>query len=351
MVLLASGCLTTDAYVTINGDGSGELRLEVFPPVAVSGALDASGVEALARDALEGVDGATFESKERLGHTFYIVNVPFEDVRQLTTNIADGATMAGQRVTPFSQFDLRELPDGGWSLNAVTNPLDLAATFSEGSALAGLQGLAGTEEAGVGLELSVTLPGRLTDSNADSQEDNTARWILNDPAASYDLQMRTESTPLLTQLQWVLLGLVAVFVLGGVLMFVGASGPVKGKSLRRRSRKEHEAFLSAGEVETPSRSKKRKQHAHRRKRMVTDDRTGWENPGPVPTPGDAGFDPPDPGSDPQHHRPLPHIDVQGSPGTTDSDFTDHPSHGETIRPQTVLPPGPKSGRDESADDR
>ncbi|MCZ7630134.1 MAG: hypothetical protein M5U19_14305 [Microthrixaceae bacterium] len=52
--LLLSGCLTTDAYLTVDDDGSGELRLEVFPPPAVSGALDTSGVEALARDTIEG---------------------------------------------------------------------------------------------------------------------------------------------------------------------------------------------------------------------------------------------------------------------------------------------------------
>lgn len=375
--LLLSGCLTTDAYLTVDDDGSGELRLEVFPPPAVSGALDTSGVEALARDTIEGVDGASFESKERSGQTFYTVTIPFEDFRQLTTDVIAGATVGGQRLTPFSQFDLRELPDGGWSLNAVTNPLDRAATLTEGSSLAGLQGLAATDEAGVGLELSVTLPGRLTDSNADFQEDNTARWNLSDPAATYELRMRTEATPLLTPLQWVLIGLLGVFVLGGVLMFVGATGPVKRKTLRKPSRKEHEAFLhnpAGGELPQP---KVPRRHARRRRRMFSEGRRSWDDPlahtevDPMP-PAES-----DPG--PHPHRPLPPIDSSAMVAAPDPFAGEDPSgpghvfpdsspllpeavneahdpahmeqvgHGERLSPPDVLLPGPSNDPDYNPD--
>ena len=65
--LFTTGCLTSDAYVTVDGDGSGELRMEVFPPPEVSDTIAGSGVDALIRSALEGVEGATFESGKRFG--------------------------------------------------------------------------------------------------------------------------------------------------------------------------------------------------------------------------------------------------------------------------------------------
>lgn len=375
MVLTAAftGCLTTDAHVTIHDDGSGVLRMEVFPPPAISGAVDDAGVEAIARRALEGVDGASFETEHRLGQTFYIVEVPFADFRRLTTNVADGATMAGQSLTPFTRFDLRELPDGGWSLDAVTNPLDRAAAFSEGSPLVGLQALAGTDDAGVGLELSVTLPGSLTDSNADSREGDTATWNLTDPTATYELAMRTEATPLLTPLQWVLAGLLALFLLGAVLMFVGASGPVKRRSLRKPSRREHEAFMPPNAGEPPKQPKERRGHVRRRERMVAEERTGWEDP-LVHAPLDPmSQGPTEPG--PHPHRPLPPLtdalldaepdplageDPAGplrpfpdsSPPTPEAVHTAHdpahmdqPGHAEEVPPPEVLPPGPSDDPD------
>lgn len=378
-----TGCLTTDAYLTVDRDGSGELRLEVFPPPEITGAVEESDAEALARSALEGVDGATFESNQRLGQTFYIVKVPFSDFRELTTNVADGASVAGQRITPFSRFDLRELPDGGWSLDAVTRPLAQAATFAEGPQLAGLQGLAASEEAGVGLELSVTLPGRLMDTNADYQEGDTASWSLNDPAASYTLSMRTEAKPLLTPLQWVLVGLGGVFVLGAVFMFIGASGPVKRRSLRKPSRTEHEAFMPNHATPEPKGTKRQKAHAKRRKRLEAGTRTGWEDPfahrdvDPMP-PAES-----EPG--PHPHRPLPPLDQgafdgsphdQGSPQSTSDPLVDgdptvpvvpfpdspppsdeaidmahdpthleQPGHAENVPPPVVLPPGPSDDPD------
>lgn len=380
VVITTSGCLTTNAFLTIDDDGSGELRLEVFPPPTISGAVDSSGVESLAREALGGVDGSTFEAKERLGQTFYIVKIPFSDFRQLTTNLAEGATVAGQSITPFSQFDLRELPGGGWSLDAVTRPLAQAATFAEGSSLTGLQGLIATDQAGVGMELTVTLPGRLTDSNADSEENDTARWSLNDPTASYTLAMRTEATPLLTPLQWVLAGLLAVFVLGGVLMFVGASGPVKRRSLRKPSRKEHEAFMPHQGAPEPEQPKRHKTHAKRRKRLVTGRKTGWEDP-LAHTPVDP-MPPAETEPGPHPHRPLPPLDQgllgHGSPQTTpdplagegpgptgpvapfpdssapsaeavevahDPAHLEQPSRGDHVPPPAVLPPGPSDDPD------
>lgn len=287
---LLTGCLTSDAHLTIAEDGSGELRAEVTPPVELSDALEATQIEALASNALEGVEGASFETQERRGRITYIVEVPFDDYRDLTTNIAGGATVAGQRFTPFSQFDLRELPDGGWSLHAVTNPLAQVVSSSDGSPLAGIVGLAAGEQAGSGLELSVTLPGRLTNSNADSREDNTARWDLNDPSAAHVLQMRTEATPLLSPLQWVLVGLVGLFVVGAVLMFVGARGPVKRKTLFKPSSREREAVIAGSAVESPKQPRRRRRHARRRKRLASCGRTGWENPGEV-APAEPGAPP------------------------------------------------------------
>ena len=346
--LFTTGCLTSDAYVTVDGDGSGELRMEVFPPPEVSDTIAGSGVDALIRSALEGVEGATFESGERSGQRFYSVKIPFDDYRQLTTNIAEGATIGDQALTPFAQFDLRELPDGGWSLAAVTNPLDRVATFTGGSPLQMLQGLAGTEEAGVGLSLSVTLPGRLTDSNADSQDGNTAEWKLNDPSATYELRMRTEPVPLLSPIQWFLIGLVGVFLVGAVLMFVGATGPVKRWSPRKRKPESHDAFLHKQSQQPLVPSETKQRHARRHKRIVAGGRTGWEDPGAPTTTDPAGTAGPGATAGEQSPQPqLPPITMQ----RTDEGPPDAPSSGERVHPPEFLPTGPEPQQDQRDEDR
>ena len=348
VALFTTGCLTSDAYVTVDGAGSGELRMEVFPPLEVSDTIAGSGVDALIRSALEGVDGATFESGERLGQRFYSVEIPFDDYRQLTTNVAEGATIGDQALTPFAQFDLRELPDGGWSLDAVTNPLDRVATFTGGSSFQMLQGLAGTEEAGAGMSLSVTLPGRLTDSNADSQDGNTAEWKLNDPAASYELQMRTEPVPLLSPIQWFLIGLVGVFLVGAVLMFVGATGPVKRWSPRKGKPESHDAFLHKQSQQPLVPSETKQRHARRHKRIVTGGPTGWEDPGARTATDPAGTAGPGATAGEQSPQPqLPPITMQ----RTDEGPPDAPSSGERVHPPEFLPTGPEPQQDQRDEDR
>lgn len=313
VALVTSGCLGADVSVEVDADRSGEVRLQVTPPVELSGEIEDAGVEDLVEDAIEGIDGADFEVEDRFRDT-YIVVIPFRDYRQLTDDIADGGDIAGGRVTPFARFDLRELPDGGWELDAATNPLGAAVSFPQGSPLGVLVQRADDSGEGSGVELSITLPGKLVSSNADSQIDGTAVWSIDDPTASYELHMRTEEDPLLDPLQWVLLGLLALLVTGAALMFVGATGPSRGKNLFKRSRGKSDPFLHEGTDIERSKSSGRepRHHARRNKKLVAGGRPDWVDPlahQPVdpqaPHSGEAG---------PQPHRELPPLPESGPDG-------------------------------------
>ncbi|MFV0318605.1 MAG: hypothetical protein ACK5O2_16785 [Microthrixaceae bacterium] len=242
VALAATGCFDADAAVVVKSDGSGVVTFEVIPDPDLAVVLDQVDIETIAQDVLAGVEGATFRAEERMGLERYFVEVPFDDYRDLTVNILEGATIAGQTFTPFTQFDLRELDEGGWRLTAVTNPLGAMASFQEGTAL-GLAGAAARARTGTDprVKLSVSLPGAVIASNAESTDKGTAVWELSDPSKPYTLDMTTEAVSAFTTLQLVLAGVAGVIVLGLVLTLVGSVGPARrdrgSRSRRRRERK------------------------------------------------------------------------------------------------------------------
>lgn len=315
--LLLTGCLTSTARLEVGSNGSGFLRLEATPNIQTAGAIESTGAVRVVRNAVEGVDGATFEIRNVQGQSVFVITVPFEDYRELTSGASNGVVIGGARIAPFSSFDLREQPDGGWRLQARTNPLASAVDFGEGSPFGGLVDLAEGAD-GAGLDLSIKLPGSMIDSNADSREGGIARWKLSDPSRAYDLLLVTESKPLLNPLQWLLIALGVLFAVGAILMFVGASGPAKRRSLFPSSRRpeSHEVFLNkgpSGSVGPPPPANKR---ARKRRGDSTANPTGWEPP-PATTTDEASGGPAPGAGGPTPPRPLPHIDASGggAPGS------------------------------------
>ena len=140
VTLLTTGCLSSDAYVTIDDDGSGELRMEVFPPLEVSDTIAGSGVDALIRSAFlrfsddTTLEGAPFDGLGCLQIDFVEVTAPPDN----TTYDAPGFFIGCESTPPNSidvTFDVED------ALIQEQNQLNLRLSFetdSNGDAVADL---------------------------------------------------------------------------------------------------------------------------------------------------------------------------------------------------------------------
>lgn len=242
----ATACLRADVDVTVNSDRSGEIEVEVYPNAAVRSALEGTDVEALVEGAFEQVEGFEFSEIDRGERQGYLLHVPFDDYRDVTEVLISGGTVAGQQVALFSSFALTELPDGGWELNAAVNPIGkiLGGTAGAGQSavLSELLSAAAGSPGGTGLDLTVSLPGKVTTSNADIVSGGSATWHLDSADAPSALRMRTQSEPWLNPLVMVIGSALIVVVIGVVLSLWG-SGPhhkTLGERARRRRHRSSE---------------------------------------------------------------------------------------------------------------
>jgi hypothetical protein len=225
--LVATGCLSGEVEVVVNDDGSGRVVVEVLPEGPLADALRSVELERLVELSAEGVNGAEFETFERDGRVGYRLTIDFDDADGAVQALSSGVTVVGQPVKLLDSGELRELPDGGgWELSAKVVPADqilvAPAGGGEAGAAGGLSALvaaAAAPDSGSGLNLSISLPGRVTDTNADSFSGGTATWRLDEPEAPTELRVRTEPDPFPLPMR-LLAGGAALVVLAVVFLIV-----------------------------------------------------------------------------------------------------------------------------------
>lgn len=202
--VVATGCLSGEVEVVVNGDGSGRVVVEVLPEGPLADALRSVELERLVELSAEGVRGTEFETFERAGRVGYRLTIDFDDADGAVQALQRGVTIVGQPVQLLGSGELRKLPDGGgWELTAQVVPAGKILTAPTGDAtgnaaaagLAALVQAASAPDSGSGLNLSISLPGHVTESNADSVSGGTATWRLDEPEAPTELRVRTEPDP------------------------------------------------------------------------------------------------------------------------------------------------------------
>ena len=252
--LAATGCLSGEVNVVIEDDVSGEVVVEVIPGGALSEALGDVDLDTLIDVATTGADGTDFETFERDGRTGYRAEVDFDGYGEILLALQGRATVAGQPIQLLRSADLRKLPDGsGWEFAAAVAPVDeILGTASEDNPLVGLADLlqaAFDPTSGTGLDLSITLPGKVSSSNADVVSGGTATWILDSPDVPPTLRMRTEPDPLVTPARLVIGGAVLAILVGLVLAAWGASRPYRVSRRARRRRYKDARFPGRAPVD------------------------------------------------------------------------------------------------------
>lgn len=299
LALSATACLRADVDVTVNSDRSGEIQVEVYPNAAVRSALEGTDVESLVEGTFEQVEGFEFSEIDRGERQGYLLQVPFDDYRDVTDVLISGGSVAGQQVTLFSSFALTELPDGGWELAATVNPIGkiLGGTAGAGQSavLSELLSAAAGSPGGTGLDLTVALPGEVTTSNADIVSGGSATWHLDSADAPTDLRMRTQPEPWLNPLVMVIGSAFIVVIIGVMLSLWGAGRPEKSIGDRARRRR-HRSTESPAASWAPSPAVSGSEQSQRPKELPS--LTAYPAaPAQQPPPGEPAPGSPDPAQD------------------------------------------------------
>jgi hypothetical protein len=244
VAIIATGCLSGSAELTVEGDDSGRFVIEVFPPGRVTDEVDADDVAEL----FESPDAdIRVDAVEQDGREGYRIEVPFDDYRDIEAALAGSAGAAGVSAGLISSLAIVELPDDeGWEFSATVGPTN--GTTGSGALDDLIVG-----DTGSGFDFSVSLPGNVLRSNADSTDGGTATWELRDSTEPRALQMRTEPAPLVTPFRVIVGGAALVVLVGVVLFLIGASRPQRA-SRRARRREEAERVPSPASTAGWSRS-------------------------------------------------------------------------------------------------
>ena len=232
--LMVTGCMPTTAEIQLHDDRSGVLNIEARFDGSVRTRVEDLGLETVLVGAIGEIPGADFAVDSRMGRSIYTVTIPFEHTDALSTGMLEGSGSSGRQFAPFSAFELTDASDpDGWLLNATTRPLsEMIQPGSDdlGDSLAALFAAGATQAADGSVSLSITMPGRVTSSNATVSDkdgisgDRTATWVFADPFMAHEINATAERVPTVSPLQWVLIAAVAVLFVGLLLMFSGASG-------------------------------------------------------------------------------------------------------------------------------
>jgi hypothetical protein len=228
-LLLATGCLRTDVNVHVNDDRSGSIDLDLYfseETLRLAG-LNPDDLKDLAETATGGQDGVEISTIAADGERGIRVSVQFDDYRQLTSSLTNGE-FEGRTLRVFQSFEITEGPDGKWSLQATVDPGGFDAVMNE--IPAGLP-TGDVSPDDVAINLAVTLPGEVARSNAASTDGGTATWELTGSNAATTMSMENEPSSV-SPLQWVMIAVGALIVLGLVLILVTAAG---GRRRRRKA--------------------------------------------------------------------------------------------------------------------
>lgn len=222
---VATGCLGGEADFEFAGDGSGTFVLESEIPNGVEQALLGTDIEAELARAITSTPGVSLEVFRRAGQRWIRFEAGFDDGQALVEGLLDPNDL-GLQIRVFSELRMEELTDdSGTAFAARTVPVAEAIQIDApgfdsvtGTALGSSRGGA----SGEGVQLAVTLPGRVVSTNGEVVDEDRVQWRLDDPDVAADLLARAEPHPPLSPLWWAVLGAGALLVVGALLTFVGS---------------------------------------------------------------------------------------------------------------------------------
>ncbi|MGB3409594.1 MAG: DUF2510 domain-containing protein [Microthrixaceae bacterium] len=252
--VVATGCLSGEASLKVDGDGAGEFKAQVFPPGASRVPLRQVKIEKLLEDALSAAGGASVELVKKDGLTGYEIVVPFDDVDEMVSVMNTPMTVGAHKVSLFSQFSVvKEVEDNGdnWRLNATLNSFDqIFGPLTSDAAFAKVAESvkAGESQSGLEMNFVVDLPGQIVNSNATKRGGGSATWEITSTSAQTVITARSEPKEFPTTLQKGLLLAAAVIVLGFLLVAFSkwTSRSSATKRLKRGERKAIKARSASG---------------------------------------------------------------------------------------------------------
>jgi hypothetical protein len=168
----------TNFAATIEADGTGVLLAELGFDDEARDLLLQGGADPFEGNDLAAVPGATTSEETRGDMTFYLIEVPFDDVAELEQGLlgnenafmnAFDVTITEDRVTVSGTADAEALGEQAEGFDP--------AIFEES----------------VSASIRLTLPGRILSHNADAQDGNTLTWAV--PIFGGTLEIQAESDP------------------------------------------------------------------------------------------------------------------------------------------------------------
>lgn len=233
---MLAGCLRGSVDVRVDDTGAGTVVIEAVPDSDLQDLLEDADVASLVAEPAgsSGLDVSTVEVDGRPG---YRIEFSFDDAAALGEALTAGLVIGGQQITLFQDFSLREVDYGFWRLDATVNPAGALLSTPAGSdeALLALAQQFASRAGSVQTELSISLPGRITSTNADSSSGSAATWDLANSNEPTTLRIQTQPAPPLSTVQIVLIGC-AVAVVGG-LLFLAFGSNLRYRGRRRRSKR------------------------------------------------------------------------------------------------------------------
>jgi hypothetical protein len=189
LALLTAACkIETNAVIDINADRSGVVAVELgFDDEFMEFAAGMADEPVTEESVFEGnelaeIPGAQTSTEARGDMTFYIISVPVDDVTDIERELGADDNQLAQDV----------------EITFTDELVTVNATASGEGALADTGGDAGMIppdqlEESFAANLRVTMPGKILDHNADSQEGNTLTWAV--PLTGGTVEVMAQSDP------------------------------------------------------------------------------------------------------------------------------------------------------------
>ena len=214
LALIATACrIESNLIAEINNDGSGVIGAEIGYDEEAEALIGqfTEGGDPFANSPMAGLPGAESREEDRGGMHYLISTAAVDDIAA-----ALDEAIASDPNSLVQEFNLSIEP----------NRIEVTGRGSLAGAMAGAEGMASPEQLAesVGANLRLTLPGRILESNATSQDGNTLTWAL--PITGGEVQISAVSDP--TQSEgggfplWVIIVIAAAVVAGiGFIVLIG----------------------------------------------------------------------------------------------------------------------------------
>jgi len=214
LALIATACrIESNLIAEINNDGSGVIGAEIGYDEEAEALIGqfTEGGDPFANSPMAGLPGAESREEDRGGMHYLISTAAVDDI----------AAALDEAIASDPNSLLQE-----FNLSIEPNRIEVTGRGSLAGAMAGAEGMASPEQLAesVGANLRLTLPGRILESNATSQDGNTLTWAL--PITGGEVQISAVSDP--TQSEgggfplWVIIVIAAAVVAGiGFIVLIG----------------------------------------------------------------------------------------------------------------------------------